>query len=82
MRSARERRSKERSIPLPAAKRTMDAPVRLGIAGQARLLLVDKPAATQTYFYIAQPGIDANRPGSRAGLPLSNTCLAAVSRRC
>ena len=28
------------------------------VSGGPRLLLVDKPDATQTYFYIAQPGID------------------------
>ncbi|MBM3725738.1 MAG: insulinase family protein [Acidobacteria bacterium] len=37
-----------------------------------RLLLVDKPDATQTYFYIGQPGIDHNHP-DRAALSIVNT---------
>ena len=36
-----------------------------------RLLLVDKPDATQTYFYIAQPGIDRTNP-DRVKLMLVN----------
>jgi len=36
-----------------------------------RLLLVDKPDATQTYFYIAQPGIDRTSP-DRVKLMLVN----------
>ena len=36
------------------------------------LLLVDKPDATQTYFYIAQPGIDRTNP-DRVKLLLINT---------
>jgi len=47
-------------------------PVRLERPAQARLLLVDKPAATQTYFYIAQPGIDAKSP-DRVPVSLVNT---------
>jgi zinc protease len=39
-------------------------------AGQ--LLLVDKPDATQTYFYIGQPGIDRHNP-DRVTLHLVNT---------
>ena len=38
----------------------------------ARLLLVDKPGATQTYFRIAQPGIDRKHP-DRDALRLVNT---------
>ncbi|HYL73724.1 MAG TPA: pitrilysin family protein [Bryobacteraceae bacterium] len=41
-------------------------------AGGARLLLVDKPDATQTYFYIGQPGIDRKNP-ERVKLMLLNT---------
>jgi zinc protease len=37
----------------------------------ARMLLVDKPDATQTYFYIAQPGIDRTSP-DRVKLMLVN----------
>lgn len=48
------------------------APIRLERPAQARLLLVDKPGATQTYFYIAQPGIDAKNP-DRVALSLVNT---------
>jgi predicted Zn-dependent peptidase len=39
---------------------------------QARLLLVDKPDATQTYFRIAQPGIHRTHP-DRVALALVNT---------
>jgi zinc protease len=41
-------------------------------AAGARLLLVDKPDATQTYFYIGQPGIDRKNP-DRVKLTLVNT---------
>jgi predicted Zn-dependent peptidase len=37
-----------------------------------RLLLIDKPDATQTYFMIAMPGIDRTSP-DRTGLQLVNT---------
>ena len=43
------------------------APLRRG-----RMLLIDKPDATQTYFIIAQPGIDRKSP-DRAQLELINT---------
>jgi zinc protease len=42
------------------------------LAGRAQLLLVDKPDATQTYFYIAQPGIERKNP-DRVALMLVNT---------
>ena len=42
------------------------------ITGGSRLLLVDKPDATQTYFYIGQPGIDRKSP-DRVKLMLVNT---------
>ncbi len=38
----------------------------------SRLLLIDKPDATQTYFYIGQPGIDRKNP-DRVKLTLVNT---------
>jgi len=41
------------------------------IPNTARLLLVDKPDATQTYFYIGQPGIDRTNP-DRVKLMLVN----------
>ena len=41
------------------------------VSGGPRLLLVDKPDATQTYFYIAQPGIDRTNP-DRVKLMLVN----------
>jgi predicted Zn-dependent peptidase len=47
-------------------------PVRLVRPPQARLLLVDKPAATQTYFFVAQPGIDA-KSTDRVAVSLVNT---------
>lgn len=37
-----------------------------------RLLLIDKPDATQTYFWIAQPGISKTEPG-RTTVELANT---------
>jgi len=43
------------------------APLRRG-----RMLLIDKPDATQTYFIIAQPGIDRKNP-DRVTLDLVNT---------
>mgnify|MGYP000660478415 CR=1 FL=1 len=39
---------------------------------ESRLLLIDKPDATQTYFRIAMPGIDRNHP-DRNALTLVNT---------
>ncbi len=39
---------------------------------RAQLLLIDKPDATQTYFIIAQPGIDRRNP-DRDALELINT---------
>jgi zinc protease len=47
-------------------------PIALTRPPRSRLLLVDKPGATQTYFYIAQPGIDAKSP-DRGALRLVNT---------
>jgi zinc protease len=41
------------------------------IPGATRLLLIDKPDATQTYFYIGQPGIDRTSP-DRVKLMLVN----------
>lgn len=41
-------------------------------AADARLLLIDKPDATQTYFSIAQPGISRTDP-DRTALQLVNT---------
>lgn len=46
-------------------------PKLAAIPGGARLLLVDKPDATQTYFYIGQPGIDRKNP-DRVKLTLVN----------
>jgi predicted Zn-dependent peptidase len=37
-----------------------------------RFLLIDKPGATQSYFYIVQPGIDARNP-DRVAIRLVNT---------
>lgn len=39
---------------------------------ESRLLLIDKPDATQTYFHIAMPGIDRKHP-DRTALTLVNT---------
>lgn len=59
------------SVPAGEAYSWMK-PIPLVRPTQARLLLVDKPGATQTYFYIAQPGIDATNP-DRTALRLVNT---------
>ncbi len=40
--------------------------------GRGQLLLIDKPDATQTYFQIAQPGIDMKNP-DRTTLEIINT---------
>ena len=45
---------------------------RLRPPARSRLLLIDKPDATQTYFYIGQPGIDRKNP-DRVKLMLVNT---------
>ncbi len=42
------------------------------LQSRGELLLVDKPDATQTYFYIGQPGIDRHNP-DRVTLQLVNT---------
>jgi predicted Zn-dependent peptidase len=43
-----------------------------GPARRGQLLLIDKPDATQTYFQIAQPGIDKKNP-DRTTLDIINT---------
>jgi predicted Zn-dependent peptidase len=47
-------------------------PAAAAFASGGELLLVDKPDATQTYFYIGQPGIDRHNP-DRVTLQLVNT---------
>lgn len=42
------------------------------ISAKTKLLLVDKPDATQTYFYIGQPGVDRRNP-DRTKLLILNT---------
>ena len=56
---------------MPAGAAYQWAPVRKPIAAN-RLLLIDKPDATQTYFRIAQPGISRTDP-ERTTLQLLNT---------
>src|SRR5262249_46502545 len=56
--------------PVPAGNAFESAKLP-AIAPGPRLLLVDKPDATQTYFYIAQPGIDRTNP-DRVKLALVN----------
>lgn len=46
-------------VPAGQAFQPAKAPA---IAAGPRLLLIDKPDATQTYFYIGQPGIDRTNP--------------------
>jgi predicted Zn-dependent peptidase len=56
----------------PVADRPMDSrEFKSPLTSGRRLLLVDKPDATQTYFYIAQPGIDRTSP-DRVKLMLVN----------
>ena len=59
--------------PLPAGS-AFAAPADPGVprAAATRLLLVDKPDATQTYFYIGQPGIRRGHPDEVA-IRLVNT---------
>ncbi|HTS29201.1 MAG TPA: pitrilysin family protein [Bryobacteraceae bacterium] len=47
-------------------------PAQAQLKSGGQLLLVDKPDATQTYFYIGQPGIDRKNP-DRVTLQLVNT---------
>jgi zinc protease len=46
--------------------------IALRHASTDRFLLIDKPAATQSYFYIVQPGISAGNP-DRVAIRLVNT---------
>lgn len=57
------------SVPAgtPYVWKTAAAPLR-----RSRMLLIDKPDATQTYFLIAQPGVDRKNP-DRAKLDIINT---------
>jgi len=57
------------SVPAGKAVEWAKAPA---LKGGTRLLLVDKPDATQTYFHIGQPGIDRRNP-DRVKLLLINT---------
>lgn len=47
-------------------------PIDLPRPTEDRLLLIDKPGATQTYFYIVQPGIAAGNP-DRVAIRVVNT---------
>jgi len=55
----------------PAAGQLIDVPVSAGQSGR-RVLLVDKPGATQTYFWVANIGV-ARDFEQRAALNLVNT---------
>ncbi len=57
------------AVPAGAAYSSVAAPAP---TRQGKLLLIDKPDATQTYFEIAQPGIDMKNP-DRATLDIINT---------
>ncbi|MEZ5400335.1 MAG: pitrilysin family protein [Bryobacteraceae bacterium] len=57
---------------LPSGERFTGSARRVVNHGEARLLLVDKPDATQTYFTIEFPGIDRTDP-DRTVLSLLNT---------
>jgi len=52
-------------------------PIELKSQPACRMLLVDKPASTQTYFYIMQPGINAHNP-DRAAIRLVNTVFGGT----
>jgi predicted Zn-dependent peptidase len=52
-------------------------PIELKPLSTCRMLLVDKPASTQTYFYVMQPGIDARNP-DRAAIRLVNTVFGGT----
>jgi predicted Zn-dependent peptidase len=56
----------------PAGERSAAPTVAAPKFDSARLLLVDKPDATQTYFRIGMPGIDRRNP-DRVALDLINT---------
>jgi predicted Zn-dependent peptidase len=58
-----------RQAPEGAAYRWSSAP---SLTRKGRVLLVDKPDATQTYFQIAQPGVDRKNPDA-AALDIVNT---------
>jgi len=55
-----------------AAGKPFEWPAVEPVVSGGRLLLVDKPDATQTYFYIGQPGIDRRNP-DRVAIQLVNT---------
>lgn len=57
----------------PAAGQLVDVPVSTQQAGR-RALLIDKPGATQTYFWIANVGVARNFE-HRAALNLANTAF-------
>ncbi len=59
------------SMPAGAAYEWKKAPAPKA-ASSSRLLLVDKPDATQTYFIIGQPGIERTNP-DRTAIELVNT---------
>jgi zinc protease len=55
-----------------AAGKAFEWPAAAPLRSAGELLLVDKPDATQTYFYIGQPGVDRKNP-DRVTLTLVNT---------
>jgi predicted Zn-dependent peptidase len=55
-----------------AAGMAFEWPAATPLRSASELLLVDKPDATQTYFYIGQPGVDRKNP-DRVTLQLVNT---------
>ena len=57
------------SVPAGTAFAWKGAPA---LSAKTKLLLVDKPDATQTYFYIGQPGVDRRNP-DRVKLQILNT---------
>lgn len=63
--------------PSAGAPYVWKQPIELKSPLACRMLLVDRPASTQTYFYIMQPGIDAHNP-DRAAIRLVDTVFGGT----
>jgi len=64
----------------PAGKSSI-GPLLLRLLPKRSCFLSTKPDATQTYFYIGQPGVDRRNP-DRTKLLILNTLFGDVSRPC
>ena len=65
-------------------KAAVAAPVATAMAARAgrRVLLVDKPGATQTYFWLGNVGADRTDPARARAVRWSTRCSADGSHRC